>query len=198
MKKLFFAAALLATLVACNNSSKDSKVENVASQSDIKTAYIDTTILMEECLEAKDISAKYDALIEEKSKSIEADIKQFQNEVANFQQNAEKNGPQWAQTKGAQLQQREQQIAQKRNTVLGELQEKGAKEMQDLVKRIKDYIKVYGQEQGYQYIYGTGDVATVLYAAEGLDLTQVVLDKINEEYKNPKTDKVLKDSTVTK
>lgn len=198
MKKIFFAAALLATLVACNNSSKDSKVENVASQSDIKTAYIDTTILMEECLEAKDISAKYDALIEEKSKSIEADIKQFQNEVANFQQNAEKNGPQWAQTKGAQLQQREQQIAQKRNTVLGELQEKGAKEMQDLVKRIKDYIKVYGQEQGYQYIYGTGDVATVLYAAEGLDLTQVVLDKINEEYKNPKTDKVLKDSTVTK
>ena len=41
---------------------------------------------------------------------LEAKVKAFQNEAQSFQQNAQAKGPQWAQQKGAELQQREQQL----------------------------------------------------------------------------------------
>jgi outer membrane protein len=33
-------------------------------------------------------------------------------------------------------------------------------------KWVKKFIKAYGKEKGYSYIYGTGDAASVLYAED--------------------------------
>jgi outer membrane protein len=56
--------------------------------------------------------------------------------------------------------------------------------MDSLVKDVKKFIKEYGKEKGYNYIYGTGDAATVLYAKEEYDITNEVIKLLNEKYKS--------------
>jgi hypothetical protein len=39
-----------------------------------------------------------------------------------------------------------------------------------IVSGVKKFIKDYGKKEGYSYIYGTGDAATVLYAETSMIL----------------------------
>ncbi|WP_321540560.1 OmpH family outer membrane protein [Flavobacterium piscinae] len=86
-----------------------------------------------------------------KLKSFDFDLKQ------RFSKNAQTYGPQWAQQKGAELQQKEQELSYAQQAILRQLQDESGKEMDSLVKDVKKFIKDYGKEKGYNYIYGTGD-----------------------------------------
>ncbi|RZJ68005.1 MAG: OmpH family outer membrane protein, partial [Flavobacterium sp.] len=51
------------------------------------------------------------------------------------------------------------------------------------------HIKDYGKKKGFDYIYGTGDAATVLYAKDQYDITDEILKELNDKYKGTaKTD----------
>ncbi|WP_291114788.1 OmpH family outer membrane protein [Flavobacterium sp. UBA6135] len=180
MKKTIVLLSAIIALTSCNSSTSDTK--EIQSASGIKTAYVDTSKLMDENLEAKDIKSKYDALLEEKGKKFDAEVALFQSEAANFEKNAQQYGMQWAQTKGAELRKKEQYLAQQEQLIVREAQLEGSKEMDSLVKRIRVVIKEYGKEKGYDYIYGTGESATVLYGKEENDLTQEFIKMLNEKY----------------
>ena len=49
---------------------------------------------------------------------------------------------------------------------------------------IKSLAKRYGKEKGYDYIYGTGDIASVLYAKDSYDITKEIIKLVNEKYKS--------------
>ena len=57
--------------------------------------------------------------------------------------------------------------------------------MDSLVKGVKTFIKSYGKEKGYSYIYGTGDAATILYAEDKYDITKEIVKALNDKYKAP-------------
>jgi outer membrane protein len=52
-----------------------------------------------------------------------------------------------------------------------------------MVVAIKKFIKSYGKEKGYAYIYGTGEANTVLYAEDKYDITKEIIKLLNEKYK---------------
>ncbi len=61
--------------------------------------------------------------------------------------------------------------------------------MDSLVSGVKKFIKEYGKKNGYSYIYGTGDAATVLYAEDKYDITKEIIKALNDKYKDaPKAD----------
>ncbi len=180
MKKSILMLAIAVAMVSC-----DKKAETA----EFKTAYIDTAILMEEYTEAKDIEAKYKAKSEEMGKELEAQVARFRSEAANFQKNAQAYGQQWAQQKGAELQETEKRLSYAQQAMLRQLQEESGKEMDSLVKDVKEFIKKYGKEKGYNYIYGTGEVATVLYAKDGYDITKDMVKLLNEQYASRGVDK---------
>jgi outer membrane protein len=64
-----------------------------------------------------------------------------------------------------------------------QLQQESGKEMDSLVSGVKKFIKSYGKEKGYSYIFGTGDVASVLYAEDKYDITKELIAALNEKYK---------------
>jgi len=179
MKKSILVFGLLLALASC---------ENAADQKDFKTAYVDTSKLLDEYTEAKDIEEKYKSKGEEMGKQLEAEVARFRTEAAAFQKNAQTYGPQWAQQKGAELQQKEQELSYAQQAILRQLQEESGKEMDSLVKDVKKFIKDYGKEKGYNYIYGTGDAATVLYAKEEYDITNDVIKLLNDKYKSTSSD----------
>ena len=178
MKKILLIGISI-SLIACNKS---------ADVKELKTAYVDTSILMKEYTEAKDIEAKYKAKSEEKGRQLQAEISRFKEDAAFFQRNAQANGQAWAQEHGAELQKREQQLTYAQQALSQQLQQESGVEMDSLVNNVKKFIKSYGKEKGYAYIYGTGDAATVLYAEDKYDITKEVIKALNEKTKStPKT-----------
>ena len=176
-KKALVLIALSISIVGCNKPAVAVK--------EVKTAYVDTSELMKEYTEARDLEAKYKAKSEEKGKQIEAEINRFKQEAANFQAQAQANGQAWAQQKGAELQKREQQLSYAQQALSQELQAESGKEMDSLVSGVKKFIKAYGKEKGYAYIYGTGDAASILYAEDKFDITKEIIKSLNDKYKAP-------------
>ena len=176
MKKSLLIIALAVSIISCN------KEQTASTSTELKTAYVDTAKLMEEYTEAKDLDAKFKSKSEAEAKKFEVEEANFKAEVANFQKNAQANGQAWAQQKNAELEQRQQRLQYAAQSVSQKLQMDGATEMDSLVKSVKAFITDYGKEKGYDYIYGTGDAATVLYAKEQYDITKEVIKLLNEKY----------------
>ena len=178
MKKIVVIIALAITIVSCNKPAAEVK--------EVKTAYIDTSVLMKEYTGTKDLDAKYKAKGEEKGRQLQAEIDRFKQEAQSFQAQAQANGQAWAQQKGAELQKREQQLAQAQQALSQQLQQEGGTEMDSVVSNVKKTIKAYGKEKGYSYIYGTGDSnASILYAEDKFDITKDILKILNDKYKAP-------------
>jgi outer membrane protein len=179
MKKLTLLALAL-SLAACNQSG---------DSAGMKTAYVDTAKIIEEYTEAKDIEAKYKNKAQEMGKELEVEVAKFRSEASNFSKNAREKGEAWAQQKGAELTRREQELGYAQQAMLQQLQKENAVEMDSMIKGIKATIKTYGKEKGYDYIYGTGDAASVLYAKDQYDITQDVIKLLNEKYKSKPAEK---------
>jgi len=181
MKKILACMALMPLLwVGCQKETE--KTPEIPAVKTFKSAYINTVELMDKSKEAEAIEKKYKAESKEKGKALEAKINAWKSEAAQFQKNAQANGQEWAQRKGQELQQREQELGMAQQQILGDIQGKMAKELDGLKKKYKDIIKKYGKEKGLDYIYGTGDASSILYAKDAYDITQLMIDKINAEY----------------
>ena len=122
-------------------------------------------------------------------KELENEIARFKSDAANFQKNAQANGQAWAQQNGAALQKREQQLSYAQEAMLQQLRQESGAEMDSLVKDVKKFIKGYGKEKGYSYIYGTGEAVSILYAEDKYDITKEIVKLLNDKYKlAPKTE----------
>lgn len=175
-KKTIVLVCLAMAIVACNKANTTTK--------EFKTAYIDTAKLMEESTEAKDIEAKYKDKSKVMGDQLEAEVNRFKQEAAGFKDNAAKNGQAWAQQKGAELQEREQKLNYAQQAMLQQLQQESGVEMDSLVKNYKKVIKQYGKDKGYDYIYGTGDAQSILYAKDNYDITKDLIKVVNDHYKS--------------
>ena len=189
MRKSILIIALAISIVSCNTKTTEVK--------EVKTAYVDTSKLLEEYTEAKDIEAKYKTKSDEMGKELENEVARFKYEASNFQKNAQLNGQAWAQQKGAELQKREQELSYAQQALVRQLQEESGTEMDTLVKNVKKFIKEYGKEKGYDYIYGTGDAVSILYAQDKYDITKEIVKLLNDKYKSGSKVEAKKETETT-
>lgn len=177
MKKTILIFALAISVISCE------KKETTAPAKEFKTAYIDVSEILKESTEAKDINTKYDAKAKEMGGKLKAEGIKFENEAKNFQKNAQANGEAWAQQKGAELQQRKQELQYAQQGMSQQLQGEIGVEMDSLSSKMRKTFKKYGKDKGFDYIYGTGDAATVLYAKDSYNITKEMIKLVNADYK---------------
>ncbi len=175
MKKVFLGILMAAAMISC---------EKTTQAKDFKTAYIDTNKLLEESTEAKDLKAKYEGIAQEKGSRLKVEVDRLKAEQSSFAGNAQKNGQAWAQQKYGELQQRQQEIQYAEQMISQQIQGEHGVEMDSLVSRYRKIIKDYGKEKGYDYVYGTGESATVLYAKDQYDITKEIVKLVNDKYKS--------------
>ncbi|MFC4816311.1 MULTISPECIES: OmpH family outer membrane protein [unclassified Flavobacterium] len=173
MKKIVVVAAIVVSVFACNKAPE---------VKEFKTAYIDTVKLMEEYTQYKELEEKFKTKSQVKAREIQIEAKKLEAEKQSFQKNAQLKGQAWAQQKYGELQQRSQQLAYAEQAIAQQLQMEGGTERDSIVKDVRDFIKGYGKEKGYDYIYGTGDAATVLYAKDSYDITKDVIKALNDRH----------------
>ena len=180
MKKIVLLAAISISIISCNKTPE---------AKEYKTAYVDTQKMMEDYTELKELQDKYKTKGEVMGRELEVAAKRLKAEEAGFQQNAQIKGQAWAQQKGAEFQQREQQLQYAQQAMMQQLQAESGGKMDTIVKSMKQVIKDYGKEKGYDYIYGTGTEATVLYAKDSYDITKEVVKLLNDKFAaKPKTE----------
>jgi outer membrane protein len=110
----------------------------------VKTAYVDTSVLMKERKILKQ-NIKHSL---KKRKTIDAEIKRFKQDAANFQSQAQANGQAWAQQKENA---KEQQLSYAQQALSQQLQQESGTEMDTLVRKNSSKHTV---KKGYSYIYG--------------------------------------------
>lgn len=149
-----------------------------------KIAFVDNGKVINEIQEKLDLEAKYkikedafNAKADSLDEAIQAEVLEFQKNVEKMSRaNQEKNYQALVQKKQAQdqkLQFERQQITQEFRT-----------DVDSVIARVKTFVKDYGKANGYTYILGTSEVAaTVLYGSEENDLTNIVIEALNKEYK---------------
>lgn len=174
MKKSILIIALAISIISCKEAAKEES---------FKSAYIDTSELIKNYTEAKDIEAKYKAKSAEQGRQLETEMSRFKAEAATFERDAKVNGQAWAQQKGAELQQRQQQLQYAEQSISQKLQQESGVEMDSLVSNVKKIIKQYGKDKGYDYVYGTGEAASILYAKDKYDITKEMIQLLNDKYK---------------
>jgi outer membrane protein len=175
MKKTMTLIAALVILAACNKSN---------DSNGLKTAYIDTVKLMEESTEARDIEAKYKEKSKVMGSQLEVEAANLDAEKKSFQANMQKNGEAWAQRKYAELQERAQRLNYAEQGMMQQLQQESGAEMDSIKKAYRKLIKDFGKEKGYDYVFGTGDAASILYAKDSYDVTKDIIKLVNDKYKS--------------
>lgn len=183
MKHFFIVASLAAVMISCNKTETTKEGEKVTENaSGLKTAYIDTEKLMKEYQESKDFEAKYKAMSDRMQNELDSDMKAFQRDVQDLQQNAQSKGMEWARNREAELSRRQVTLQQKEQNYMKKFQEEGAVERDSMVSKMKAFIKDYGKEKNFDYVFGTGDAATVLFAKDSYNITEDILKLMNEAY----------------
>ena len=81
------------------------------------------------------------------------------------------------------LMQKQQQLQQQQQMRSQQLRAESDKEIDSIITKVKTYVKDYGKDNGYTYIFGSNETANIMYAKEGKDITQDVLEEINAEVK---------------
>ncbi|MBQ8271056.1 MAG: OmpH family outer membrane protein [Bacteroidaceae bacterium] len=116
--------------------------------------------------------------LSEKAKDIQADIEDFQRKIENNVYATQKR----AEEEQARILKRREDYDKLSERLAGELAAESQKNNLILRDSINAYLKDYNKEQGYDLIISrVGD--NLLYANEALDITEDVIEGLNERYK---------------
>jgi len=170
MKKTGILFVFLTLLLACQNQQK--------------IGYVDNGKLINEYQEKKDIEAKYNLKEQAFQKRTDSISKAFQLEAQEFQMKLS-SMPQSKQQEQYQiLGQKQKMLQQQLQFEQQQMQQAFQTEIDSVISKVKDFVKAYGKNNGYNYILGTSDnVASVLYGDETNDLSQIMIDSLNLAYK---------------
>ncbi|NNK88608.1 MAG: OmpH family outer membrane protein [Flavobacteriaceae bacterium] len=170
MKKIAWIILSLFVLVGCQQQQK--------------IGYIDNGKLINDYQEKIDIEEKYKAKDEVFSRRTDSIGKAFQLEAQDFQLKAQRMSQSKQQEKYDELSQKQQLLQQQLQFEQQQLQQAFNSEIDSVIIKVKDFVQDYGENNGYTYILGTTEASSsVMYGLPENDLTQIVLDALNAEYK---------------
>ncbi len=164
------------------NNVKAAAPGSAAQANNFKIAYFDIDSLQEHYDYFKDISNE----IKVKENNISSELSRmqgsFQNKIKEWQargQNMTQSEGEAAQREYAQMQQR---YEQRQVTLEQDLQKHKVEKMNDVRKKIEDYLKEYNKEKGYAFILSYEPGFMLYYKDSLYDITDDVIKGLNKEY----------------
>lgn len=197
MKLKLISATLLSLVVlaACGDKEKKSTNTKPTTQSTatkgenqgLKLAYVNADTLNKYYLYLKDQEAAFKKKQDAYEGEMAGKEKALQNEFAAFQKKIQ--GGTMTQTEGEATQKRlgqQQQALEKRHqTISGELAKEQMAIQEEFQKKLDDFLAKFNEEKQYDFIFTyLKSGGPILYANKAYDITQEVLDAMNEDYKN--------------
>ncbi len=182
-------------------SAKGSKSSNSANVQvgDLTIAYINS----DSVLKYYDFLKDNKVVLESKTKQMDTDYRNraqsLQNEITAYQRNQSNLTIGQARALEEDLTKKQQNLQMYQQRLSQELMAEESKLNKELYDRITIFLKKYSQENGLQVVLKFDPTSDVLFGAEALDITTVVVKGLNEAYTSEKSDGNVKaDSTSIK
>ena len=162
-----------------------------------KTAYVNNSEIMEGFEKLEQTEARFTQEEEALKAKIDAMVAEsgYQDLVKEYQSKQGQMSEAKEEELYNQIMQIQQRLGQQQQMNNQQFQERKTAEMDSLVKLVKDFIKEYGKENGYTYIYGANESGNILYGKEGLDITDEVTQALNEKYSTKEEEESSAEST---
>ncbi|MEK7850403.1 MAG: OmpH family outer membrane protein [Deltaproteobacteria bacterium] len=171
MKKIFLAVSMILCASIAFSAEKA-----------VKIGYIDLQKALNESDQGKEAKLSFNKRVEELQKVLD----EKQNELKKLQDELEKQkGLLTPEARGEKEKAYQQKIKDAQRFAKDsqeELQQKDAELTKKIIKDLKDIIKKLGTDDGYTIILEKGE-AFVLFAAEGIDITDKVIKSYNKTKK---------------
>lgn len=124
--------------------------------------------------------------LEEKRKKLEAEFtnraKGLETEIANFQRTAQSMTMNQARAAEEDLMKKQQNLQRYQESLSQDLMMEESKINNELYDKVATYLKDYGQKNNFQLVLTYTKGSGVLYANDSLNITQDVIEGLNESY----------------
>ncbi len=119
------------------------------------------------------------------AKQLTPDRDAYVRKMQELQANGQNLSPEQQQAAVAELQKMEERYKNKESMLASDMQEESFKKLQDVKKKIEDYLKEYNQDKNYAFIVAnTSDL--FYYRDTVYNITGDVLKGLNDKYKSTK------------
>ena len=169
MKKLSIVLLALIGLTACQQQ---------------KIGFVDNGELINEYQERKDVEAKLNTKIEAFKTRTDSLRSAFELEIKEAELKARKMSQSAIQKLSQDLQNKEQVLSQRVQFEQQQIAQESQTLNDSIINRVKDFVEAYGKLNNYNYILGSNEAGSVLYGEEASDLTQEILEALNESYRS--------------
>lgn len=190
---LLLAVAFLYFHAFGNKKSSSSTTKTLTSSNDAKTpvvapiAYVELDSLNEKILYIKEKRKELEAEQRSIESEWESGYRGLENQKNNFLKKGDAITQQMAEEFQGQLIQQQQRIDEKKQGLTQKLSEKSYKFMDDIQKKLKDFLIDYNKEKNYLYILTTGTgLDYMVYKDTTLNITDEVVRGMNEKLKKVK------------
>lgn len=170
---------------ACTSANVRENGNNIG-RGDAKIVYINTDTLLRNYTLSVELNEAFLKKQEERNTELNIKAKDLDRQAREFQRKLENNGfisAERAEAARQDLLEKNQKLQQLQQ----EMTEKMMKEQSELNKKlfesITNFLAEYNKEKGYEIVLSTVVAGNVLYAADGFDITQDVVKRLNEQYK---------------
>jgi len=145
--------------------------------------YVDVNKLLDGYDRTKDVRKDFEEKAASMNANVDSLLGNWQKELKAYEKERSSMTQKELALKQELLTNKQQQLNAYQQAVQKQLQEEDQKVTQTVINDINDYVKEYGKEKGYRIILGATGSGTIMYADEGADLTQEILDQLNASYK---------------
>ncbi len=196
---LLIAVAVLYVLYFTGNKESSLAAVTVSSDDTVSAGggaivYVNIDTLMAHYDMSVDLQNQLQKKQQDSESKLNARGQKWQNKVNEFQNNMQRGlvTRSEAQKIQTQLEQEQQEILKMRDDLAGSLMEEQQVSTRKIIYSIVDFLNAYSKQHHYRYVLSSTTVGgAILYGDEQLDITQQVLEGLNEQYKT-KRDSLLK------
>jgi outer membrane protein len=155
----------------------------------LKIAYINTDSLWDKYEQVKEMKKVLESEKTTLESQFKRKLKALEKEFIDFQENAQFMSREQGERKQAELMQKEKEFYKMEEDISLQLMESEKSKNEIIIAKISDYLERYNEDNDYDFIlgYNLNLMGNVLYAKKSFDITQEIVDGLNEEYDSAKT-----------
>ena len=169
MNKIIAILTVAILMISCNQT---------------KMAYVDIEEVIKEYKGMKEAQKEMDEKEGAYKEALEQLAVGYQTGLKEYQEKGRTMSAQKRQQTETTLMQQQQMLNQQQQQAQQELQKFGQDKMDEINEDIQDFVADYAKQHGYSYVLGTSEqTKAVLYGDSKTDITDEIVETLNEQYK---------------
>jgi outer membrane protein len=176
-------------------SNKKSNQSSVTAPSDLKIAYIKSDTVLKYYDYFKEMKTIYEAKNKRLDQDLQNRAQSLQNDINSYQRNVGNLTIGQAKAIEEDLGKKQQNFRLFQQSVEQEVVNDQTKLQGELYGKITAFLKKYAEGSGLQVVLKFDQTSDVLFGGPGIDVSQDVINGLNEEYKTSKPGAVKADTT---